>query len=101
MLERRAQQHIGTRPPGLLELDTARWLVGDIVARAPALLHGLAIDNALEGGACLVAGDDIVVVPSAEIDIAHPSLDMVGGGLNNHEACLEEAEHHLDRVARG
>ena len=88
MLEGGAQQHIGTRPARLLELGTAGRRVLDIVARAPALFHSLAIDDALEGRACLVAGYDIVVVPGAEIDIAHPRFNMVGARLYNHEACL-------------
>ena len=50
-----------------------------------SLVHGLGVDEELEGGARLVSGPHVVHLPEAEVDVAHPGPDQTGVGLDGYK----------------
>ena len=70
------------------------------VARRDALVHGLGIDEELEGRARLAHGRYLVVFPRLEVDVAHPGLDMSSLRFDGHEATMHEMLHITDAVHR-
>ena len=63
-------------------------LIDAAVTGFEALVHGLGIDEELEGGAGLPLGRDLVIFPEIEADVAHPRTDEACVRFYGHEAAV-------------
>ena len=68
------------------------------IAGGDALIHGLGVDEKLEGGARLTHGRYLIVFPRIEVDVAHPGLHMAGLRLHSHKTTVHEVDHIANGV---
>ena len=100
---REAAVGIGGPPDGglvlLLVVNLHLYVfVAALVAGRESLVHGLGIDEQLEGGAGLAHGRHLVVFPRVEVNVAHPGLHMAGLRFHGHESAMHESHHVADAV---
>ena len=92
---------VGGRPCHLLAVIHhlhREVLVLTRIAGGDALIHGLGVDEKLEGGARLTHGRYLIVFPRIEVDVAHPGLHMAGLRLHSHKTTVHEVDHIANGV---
>ena len=75
-------------------------LVAPLVAGTKTLVHGFGVDKELEGGAGLVHGRYLVVLPGVVVHIAHPGQHTATLGVHRYETAVHELYHVAQTVKR-
>ena len=78
----------------------AHALVAPLVAGTETLVHGFGVDKELEGGAGLVHGRYLVVLPGVVVHIAHPGQNTAALGVHRYETAVHELHHIAQTVER-
>ena len=78
----------------------AHTLVAALVAGTEPLVHGFGVDKELEGGAGLVHGRYLVVLPGVVVHIAHPGQHTAALGVHGNETAVHELHHIAQTVER-